>query len=195
MLDKILFFLNRYKPVTLDEIENVKLMNRIDIKYVVPIKLATRLIEELYEDYFVLEIASQKSGQYQTVYYDTADLQMFYMHVTGRFPRFKVRERMYSQNGTRFWELKHKTLNGRTLKKRFRINDDDNLHEESNKILVNNTPFYKEELYPSLGNHFNRVTLINNTRTERVTLDFNLVFYTSEGLESPVFENTVVMEL
>ena len=194
MSDKISSYLDWFKTVSLDEIEGTKLMNRIDVKYIISLEHAEGIFRELTEDYSVLEIESQKSGQYQTVYYDTHDLKMFHAHVTGRFPRFKIRERSYSQNGIHFLEVKHKALNGRTSKKRLMINKND-FRDKANRELIDKTPFRMEELYPTLKNRFNRVTLINKERTERLTFDFNLVFKSSGGTETPVYENAVVMEL
>ena len=195
MLDKISLYLNWFKTVSLDEIEEIKLMNRIDVKYILSLEQAEKLFKDLSEEYDVLEIASQKLGQYHTLYYDTHDLKMFHAHITGRYPRFKIRERSYSQNGIHFLEVKHKTLNGRTSKNRLQLNDNADLTDEANRELVSNTPFQMEELHPTLNNRFNRVTLINKARTERLTFDFNLAFKSSDGEETPVYEKTVVMEL
>ena len=191
MFDKILLYLNWFKTVSLDEIEEVKLMNRIDIKYVISLEFVEELFRDLVDEYSVLEIASQKLGQYHTVYYDTLDFKMFHTHITGRYPRFKIRERSYSQNGIHFLEVKHKTMNGRTSKERLLLNDGINV--EANR-LVSKTPFHIEELHPTLVNRFNRVTLIHKERTERLTFDFNLVFKSAGG-ETPVYDNAVVMEL
>ena len=195
MFDKILLYLNWFNTVSLDEIEQVKLLNRVDVKYILSLEQTEQLFRELSNEYSVLEISSQKLGQYQTVYYDTQDLKMFHAHITGRYPRFKVRERSYSQNGIHFLEVKHKTLNGRTSKNRLQLNGNNDLNDEANRDLVSNTPFHIEELHPTLNNRFNRVTLINKARTERLTFDFNLAFKSSDGEETPVYENMVVMEL
>jgi len=192
MSEKISLYLNWFKTVSLDEIEGTKLMNRIDIKYVISLKQAEKLFQELSEEYCVLEIESQRMGEYHTVYYDTHDLKMFHAHVTGRYPRYKVRERSYSQNGIHFLEVKYKTWNGRISKKRILLNNN-NINYDS--IINANTPFQMEELQPTLDNRFNRVTLINKARTERLTFDFNITFKSAGGIESPVYNNTVVLEL
>ena len=195
MSDKISLYLNMFKTVSLDEIEKTKLMNRIDVKYVISLEQAEKLFQELSEEYSVLEIESQRQGRYSTVYYDTHDLKMFHAHITGRYPRFKIRERSYSQNGVHFLEVKYKTLNGRTSKKRLQMNDNNDLRNEASSTLVSNTPFCMEELHPTLNNRFNRVTLINKARTERLTFDFNLTFQSYGGKETHMYDKTVVMEL
>jgi hypothetical protein len=140
----------------------------------------------------VLEIASQRTGAYKSVYFDTDDRQMFYSHVTGRFPRYKVRERFYSQNGLKFFEVKQKSNTGMTFKRRFSITEN---NHKANDLLAQQTPFRANELSPTLIVFFERITLINNRQTERVTLDFNLHFRTPSGAFTPVYDRVAIVEL
>ena len=191
MFDKILKTLSDYQPVSLNEIEAVKLMNRVDTKYIVATETMARLIDELKDDFLVLEIASQRFGQYSTVYYDTPELQMLHAHITSRFPRFKVRERTYSQNGVQFIEVKRKKPDGRTSKKRLPIETDVCFKS----FVAGHTPYCMEDLHPKLINRFNRITLVNRVRTERLTLDFDLQFRLFDGATTPVFNHAVIVEL
>jgi hypothetical protein len=191
MFDKIQMTLNDYQPVSLHEIEAVKLMNRVDTKYIVPIETMMCLLDDLTDDYLVLEIATQRFGQYSTVYYDTPDLQMFHSHVTARFPRFKVRERTYSQNGVQFLEVKRKKPDGRTSKKRLPLERDTCF----DAFVAGHTPFRTEDLHPKLNNRFSRITLVNRAQTERLTLDFDLQFSTFDGAATPVFNHAAIVEL
>jgi hypothetical protein len=167
-------------------------MHRIDTKYVVPADEVIGLLHDLKQDYHVLEIASQRTGIYTSIYYDTSDRQMFYSHVTGRFPRYKVRERFYSQNGLKFFEVKQKNNTGRTSKRRISL---ENNYCKANGWLSKQTPFNFDELTPSLIVGFERITLINNRQTERVTLDFNLHFRTPYGIETPVYDSVAIVEI
>ena len=195
MPGKIRLILDQYQPISLDDIEAIKLMNRMDTKYIVPTDTLMRLLEELSDDYLVLEIDSHRFGEYQSVYYDTCDLDMFRSHVTAHYPRFKVRERRYSQNGLQFLEVKHKATNGRTSKKRLPLENETDFDTVAEHIVVPHTPFRTEELYPQLSNSFNRITLVNKVRTERLTLDFDLQFNSLDGVATPVFKQTAVVEL
>ncbi len=195
MFEQIQAILSLYRPVSLEEIETIKLMNRMDTKYILSIGKVQQLLMDMKDEYLVLEIASQRYGRYRSVYYDTPDLQMFHAHVTSRYPRFKVRERTYSQNGLQFLEVKHKSVNGRTSKKRLSLNTSDGTGPLAEQIIGSNTPFHRAELCPQLDNCFNRVTLVNKDMTERLTLDFNLQFNSVAGGHTPVFEQTVVVEL
>ena len=190
--DAIHKILASYPSLTLKKAEAVKLMHRIDTKYIIPVDDAVRLLHDLRQDYHVLEIESQRTGKYTSVYYDTNDRKMFHAHVTGRFPRYKVRERRYSQNGLKFFEVKQKSNTGRTSKRRISISENSS---EASNWLPQQSPFNADELTPVLINYFERITLINNEKTERVTLDFKLQFRTPSGDVTPVYDRIAIVEL
>ena len=190
--DTIQNILASYRSLSLEKTDAVKLMHRIDTKYIISVDDAIRLLYDIRQDYHVLEIASQRTGTYTSIYYDTSDRQMFYAHVTGRFPRYKIRERSYSQNGLKFFEVKRKNYAGRTSKRRISITESG---IEANDWIPQQTPFHADELTPVLINCFERITLINNQQTERISLDFNLQFRTPSGAVTPVYDRVVIVEL
>ncbi len=194
MYHEIQEILGQYDTISLAETESVKLMNRTDSKYVIRIEQACDIVRLLAGDYRVLGIDGQRAGAYSSVYFDTTDLQMFYAHVTGRFPRFKVRKRNYSQNNLDFFEIKRKGYNGRTIKKRLLLNDETG-SRQSGDLLSAQTPFCMDDLKATLINYFDRVTLVNNAKTERLTLDFNLHFNLPQGIQTPVYSETVIVEI
>ncbi len=191
--DDIRVCIASYNTISLEETEAVKLMHRVDTKFLVRTEDAAQLLLDLRPDYRVLEIASQRVGAYESTYYDTNDRQMFLMHVTGRFPRYKVRDRLYSQNGLRFLEVKQKNNTGRTSKRRIPFAKDNNGGTES--WLSEQTPYETENLTPALINNFDRITLVNKEQTERVTIDFNLCFHIPNGSRTPVYDRVAVVEL
>jgi hypothetical protein len=181
-----------YRTFSLEKAEAVKLMHRVDTKFIIPVDEAVRLLQDVRQDYHVLEIASKRTGTYSSIYYDTNDRKMFYAHITGRYPRYKVRERFYSQNRLKFIEVKKKNNKGQTSKRRISISENSS---EANNWIPKQSPFLADELMPSLINSFERITLINNKQTERVTLDFNLQFRTPSGVPTPIFDRVAIVEL
>ena len=181
-----------YRSLPLEKAEAVKLMHRVDTKFVVPADEVMGLLRDIRQDYHVLEVAAQRTGVYTSVYYDTCDRQMFHSHVTGRFPRYKVRERVYSQNGLKFIEVKQKCNTGRTFKRRISLQENNSW---ANDWLSEQIPFHTDELSPALIVYFERITFINNRHTERVTLDFNLHFRTPSGDATPVYDRVAIVEL
>ena len=186
-------YLASYPSFSLEIAEAVKLMHRMDTKYLIRSDDVIGLLNDIRQDYHVLEIASQRTGAYTSVYYDTSDRQMFYAHVTGRFPRYKVRKRFYSQNGLKFFEVKRKSNTGRTCKRRISLAE--NNSETTGEWLSRQSPFREDDLTAALNIFFERITLINKKQTERVTVDFNLHFCKPTGMVTPVYDRVAIVEL
>jgi len=190
--DEIRHFLTSYRSLPLEQTEKVKFMRRMDTKYIIRSDEIIGLLHDIRQDYQALEIASHRTGAYTSIYYDTGDRKMFHSHVTGRFPRFKVRERYYSQNGLKFFEVKQKSNTGRTCKRRISIEGN---NSKTSDWFSKQAPFHLDELSPTLIVCFERITLVNNLHTERVTIDFNLHFRTPSGVITPVYDRAAIVEL
>lgn len=191
-MDKIENLVQKFNPITLEEMDRVKLMNRIDTKFAFSVNQLVELLPSLSNDYRILEIKDTRTPHYQSLYFDDTDFSFFKAHHNGRTNRFKVRIRKYVESDLFFLELKHK-IKGRTDKKRIKTSDfSENLSVDHttflNQFLIKNS-----ELSPKLWNSFNRITLVNNIDEERLTLDFNLHFNWEDAHHK--FENLVIAEL
>ena len=114
--------LGRMKPVTLEEMGSVKLMNRIDTKYLTnEVTLLEVLADAALAGYRVLTIGDKRISGYDSVYYDTPEFRMYYAHRNKHLVRQKVRTRAYLESGQAFLEIKRKNNKGRTKKKRTEI--------------------------------------------------------------------------
>ena len=171
-----------FDPIKLSEMEQVKLMNRVDKKYWFHANKLNDLLEIIMDDYYLLHIDGESLLQYSTVYYDTAQSKMFLAHHNGKLNRYKVRRRSYLSSGISFLEVKFKNNKGRTIKKRIPSKFDVTDFSDREKDFVNEiTPFYDHELVPSLMNNFSRLTLVNKNFNERCTIDLNLQFQNREN--------------
>ena len=110
--------LQSYTPVSLEQMKAVRLMNRIDTKYVTTLPKLVRLLEMARGQYWVQEIDGQRNMPYYTLYYDTERCDMYLEHLRGRKTRQKIRIRAYEHSGVSFLEVKNKNNKGRTAKKR-----------------------------------------------------------------------------
>ncbi len=172
--------INQFNSISLKEMDNVKLMNRVDTKFVCSVEQLPAILNNISDKYKVLEINEQRIMHYRTKYYDTPDFKMFIAHQNGKLNRYKVRERKYIISGINFFEIKYKNNKRRTLKSR--IVKSDNYLDFSNKeidFLNCKSPFSSDELELKLYNTFRRITLTN--QIERVTIDFGIKFSNDNG--------------
>ena len=175
MIDETI--INSLQPISLEEMGKVKLMNRIDIKYVSTVANIEELLKRVYSGYFIQQIDNYRNMPYYTRYYDTPDVDMFYQHQRGKKTRQKIRTRLYEgTTNLPFLEIKSKNNNGRTRKKRVMMEVGNDLTFYRN-FLQANTEYDFCMLSPQIENHFYRVTLVNKAMTERITIDTGIEFH------------------
>lgn len=179
------------RPISLNEMDRVSLMDRIDTKFYFHERLLPNLLMSIQKDYDVLEIQGERFMPYESDYYDTSDKRMLTWHQNGKLNRYKVRRRKYVLTGETFLEVKFKSNKGNTKKTRKRdVND--SLKNEA--FILKNTPFNLLNLEHVLSNDFQRLMLVNRNNAERVTIDMNLSF-SKDTEETQLLENLVILEI
>ncbi len=187
-------------PITLDEMDGIKLMNRIDSKFLTDEQTLVGILEDAHANgYRALVTEGTKLAQYDTLYYDTPDLKMFTEHHNRKLVRQKVRTRVYVGSGITFLEIKRKNNHGRTKKKRTQIPLDEvknfKMDKEACEFLAEKSDYTVDGLLPTLETIFRRITLVNPAMTERLTIDSCLGFINHRtGIESSL-RNGVIIEL
>lgn len=166
--------------IDLDRIAAVRLMNRVDTKFLADERQCMRLLEEAADRYYVQAIGTVRACRYSTLYYDTPQWEMYHLHHNRRLTRQKVRTRTYVETGVSFLEVKNKSNKGRTRKLRMRIGGGifatAPSDAEAAAFLRQKSSYAPDTLTPSLATRFVRVTLVNRAMTERLTIDFDLHF-------------------
>ena len=197
MRQEILDIVNSMRPITLGEMKEVKLMNRVDTKFLVTSDELLAILKGIHEHYYAQEVEGNRLSPYSTVYYDTEDLKMYIKHHDRHLVRDKVRVRTYVDSHLTFCEVKHKTNKGRTKKKRIEIQPgvDITKDPEATAFLVERQPYPVESLLPQLETAFDRFTLVNFEKTERLTIDCNLRFRNFTAGTSASMDDLVIMEL
>ena len=187
--------LNTFAPITLAEMKSVRLMNRVDTKFVTTLPRLMQLLEMAKGEYFVQEIDGERNSAYTTLYYDTPRLDMYIMHHNGCLGRQKVRVRQYVDSNLTFLEVKNKNNHRRTRKKRITVTGFDIIGEQQREFLKPLCWWDVDTLQPALRNWFNRITLVNKAKTERVTIDTGLRFHNCmSGLDKSL-DQVVIIEL
>ena len=181
------------------------MMNRIDTKYAVPMSVLPAILEAAREDYYAQEIDGQRIATYDTMYYDTETLEMYIRHHDRQLVRQKIRVRQYVESHLTFLEIKRKNNKGRTKKKRIAVpsfNITAETFGESKRerwtvedFIAAKSHYRWSELTPHLSTKFHRITLVNKAKTERLTIDMDLVWETAISGESKTFNELVLIEL
>ena len=191
--------LAKFDPITLEEMSAVKLMNRIDSKYLVCINRLPEILSHLTENYFVQENVGKRIAHYNTLYYDTPDAKMYVAHHDRKLTRQKLRARIYCDTGAAFCEIKNKNNKKRTKKKRIPIEvsqfSDMLAYDEARTFVTEKLHYEVGSLIPQVENEFDRITLVNKGRTERLTIDSDIRFVNRHTRLSATVPDLVIIEL
>ncbi len=186
--------------ITLDEMRSVKLMNRIDTKYVLSEEEVLRLLDSAARAGYSVQITEGvRACRYLTLYYDTPEREMFTLHHNRKLTRQKLRTRTYLESGTTFFEIKNKSNRGRTKKRRTEIKAEELMcfaqNSEARELLTRNSRYTTDKLTPALITSFCRITLVNPTLTERTTIDLELKYEDARTKRKESIEHMAIVEI
>ena len=184
----------KFPSIGLKEMDRVKLLDRIDTKYVIDLEMLEECLPALQDQYRVLAIDGKLVHPYETLYYDTPDYHLYRMHHSGRQNRYKIRFRKYVNSDLAFFEIKSKTNTHHTVKNRIPVERIlETLNDPLNTFITNHTTGVFRQYVPVLRVFFNRITLVNNLANERLTIDTD-IRYISNGQEK-IIEKMVIVEV
>lgn len=187
--------LSTFAPISLEQMSEVKLMNRIDRKFVTTTDRLHQLLQMARQDYYIQEIDGERNPEYDTTYFDTVAFDMYNQHQWNHANRQKIRFRTYCISGLQFMEVKTKNNHGRTKKKRMEVSDMNVCDSEKRTFLSKHLRYQADTLQPVLNNHFHRITLVNKAKTERLTIDSALCFHNLVSGKDKDMGNLVIIEL
>ena len=158
------------KTIHLEEAKSVKLMTRFDAKYVITYAHYYDFMNLIQDDFKVVQENDTTLFKYYTVYFDTNGLDILKAHRAKTPHRQKIRIREYS-TGEKLLEIKdknyHVTKKTRIPVKSYELNGE-------KQWVSENSMYDTKNLKKSLSTEFNRMTLVSNDKTIRITIDFNL---------------------
>lgn len=160
--------------------EKSELLDRQEHKYIVPQTMLKLLLQQLSENFDILEHAGKRIFKYENIYFDD-NYTSYWQHHQEKRKRFKIRTRHYVDTGVCYLEMKLKTCRYRTDKKRinYSVQDRFTINDEAkafiNKFYLKN---YEKKftftLSPTLRITNNRITLVHKQGGERITIDFDM---------------------
>ncbi|WP_138994126.1 polyphosphate polymerase domain-containing protein [Larkinella sp. C7] len=184
-----------FAPIALADMEGVRLMNRTDTKFMLPLHQLPELLTALQPHYAWLEIDGNRLCTYETLYFDTDELRFYHDHRTRRLNRYKIRQRHYVQSNLTFTEVKLKNNKGRTIKTRIPTASRPGMgfDDASTAFLMQYTGYETAHLRPVLWVNYTRLTLVSQTTAERLTIDLDVCF--RNGTQQRGYPQVVIAEL
>jgi hypothetical protein len=185
--------LEEFSSISLLELDSSNLLDRFDKKYILTPKQLFELLPKLNKDYSILDIDSNRIFLYDNYYFDTKDLKFYYEHHNGKLNRYKVRYRKYVETNTIFFEMKKKDNTNKTIKERLLKTSIENpINGGAEKLIEDRLKMQSTELLNNLRITYNRITLLNKTKNEKLTFDINLKFEAKNMVRT--IDNLVIAE-
>ena len=193
MINSLINNTTQFSPISLKNMDEVKLMNRSDTKFTFSVQKLPILLEKLVPFYDVLEINGKRLHSYKSLYFDTDDRKFYNDHHNRRVNRHKIRFREYEDSGLIFLEVKCKNNKGKTIKKRMKVNKIPNTLSNDHQRYVTNIMGYSLPVSSKQWINFNRVTLVHKKQKERLTIDVNLNY--SDGIAYGDLSKVIIAEV
>jgi hypothetical protein len=182
--------------ISLEEMSGVQLMNRKDVKYIIKASMIPSILKRLAEGYHIQEIDNKRLAEYKTIYLDTKELEFYHTHMNGKLNHMKMRIRSYVESNLSFLEIKSKSNKGRTRKARIVFDADEGFKKGSAADFISQASgFIAGDLLPVLENDFKRMTLVNNNKSERITIDLNISFKNCLSENSGSISDLAIIEI
>ncbi len=189
-LDDALFALT---PVSLKGLDKVKLMNRVDSKFVFHARELPGILQEIAPHYTVLEIDGKRLFDYVSLYFDTDNYLLYRHHHMGKPNRVKLRFRQYVDTGDIFFEVKKKIKGTRTDKYRVRLPEINVALSDEARALMQKLDVDGTDMVGKTWINYKRITLAANESEERVTIDLSMEFIDENGTMK--FPQLVIAEI
>ena len=172
------------------------MQTRVDRKYIVDAETAAKVLSTLDADASVMDIKGQRDFAYDSVYFDTPQMQSYHSAAYSRDDTFKIRTRSYLDSKLTFLEVKTDGEQDMTVKKRisYTFEKRDTLTAEGREYItaalggILAGPVHKLEAVLTTG--YRRATVFlpqseKNPVASRMTVDTNLTW-------TPLSENILM---
>jgi hypothetical protein len=182
-----------FEGVSLAGLDKVKLMNRVDSKYIFHRRSLDSILAEIAPQYCVLEIAEKRLFDYASLYFDTPEYLLYRHHHNGKPNRVKLRYREYIDTGDVFFEVKKKIKGMRTDKYRVRQEAISEEISPAGVTLMDKLQVVHAQMESKTWIYYRRITLASKETEERVTIDLDMRFVDQHGDVN--FKDLVIAEV
>ncbi len=194
-MNSLLHELMSFEPISLSNMESVKLLNRVDTKFIINRQRLNFILESLMEDYYILDVDGCRNSRYKTLYFDTPTFDLYPQHHNGKLNRYKIRLRRYEESDLNFFEIKFKSNKKRTIKERIkRKKFETEIQGKSLDFLLDHNFLSMDKpILPVIYVYYSRITLVGKNSNERLTIDTDLSYEFDNKQEK--YQNLAIIEL
>ncbi len=166
---KLIDKLDKFSAINLVDYGQIDFSDSSESKFILGAKKLKKVLEEIKDDYYVLQIKNQRIFKHTNEYYDTQDYKLYMAYHNGSGTRYLIKNNEVEGVKDQSIEIKYQSNKGEISKVKQKVKKTD-----ISEFVQENTPFNPEALTKTLKNKFYRIVLIHKKNKEKITIDLNL---------------------
>lgn len=141
-------------------------------KFILGAKELNKVLDEIKDQYHIIEIEGKRIFKYTSEYFDTEDYRLYMAHHNGNADRYLIKSNEIEGLKKRSLEIKYQSNKGKKFKHKHK--NIENVDNDVSEFIQQNTPFEPSLLKKMLQNQFYRIILVHKSFGEKVTIDLDL---------------------
>ncbi len=166
---KLVDKLDKFSAINLVNYGQIDFGDSSESKFILGAKKLKKVLEEIKDTYYVLQIKNQRIFKHTNEYYDTQDYQLYMAYHNGNGTRYLIKNNEIEGVKGQSIEIKYQSNKGEVSKVKQKVKSTD-----IGEFVQENSPFDPEALTKTLKNKFYRIVLIHKKNKEKITIDLNL---------------------
>lgn len=171
---KLINKLNKFSAINLTDYGMFDFADATESKFILSAKKLKKVLEEIKDDYYVLQIKEKRIFKYTNEYYDTEDYKLYMAYHNGCGNRYLIKNNQVEGIKNSSLKIKFQSNKGEVSRKKQKTKGVDIENDSIREFVQENTPFNPEVLKKMLKNQFFRIVLIHKKNNEKITIDLDL---------------------
>lgn len=171
---KLINKLDKFSAINLTDYGRLDFGDATESKFILGAKKLKKVLEEIKDDYYILQIKEQRIFKYTNEYYDTEDYKLYMAYHNGSGSRYLIKNNQVEGIKNSSLEIKFQSNKGEIKKKKQKTKGTDIENNNVKEFVQENTPFDPDILKKMLKNKFYRIVLVHKKNNEKVTIDLDL---------------------
>ncbi len=172
---KLINKLNQFTPIEVSEFTRMGFSELKESKYILSAKKLKNVLDEIKDNYYVLEINGNRILKCSSEYYDTEDYKLYMAYHNGSGNRYLIKNDETEGVKNSSIKIKFQSNKGEISKIRQKTKDSELDGTRIKEFVQENTPFNPDVLKKMLKNSFYRIVLIHKNNNEKITIDIDMI--------------------
>ncbi len=169
---KLIERLRHFSTIQFEDYRTLSFNGSTESKFILSAKKLKKVLDEIRDQYHILELKGNRIFKYTYEYFDTEDYQLYLAHHNGNADRYLIKSNLIEGIKKQSFEIKYQSNKGEISKHKHQRSA--KTQQKIDELIQKNTPFQPEALKKMMKNQFYRIILVHKTMSEKITIDLDL---------------------